>query len=284
MRRRLRAGFAAVAVLIVLAVLVWHHAVARFAVASIIGLTTGYRVDIGEMRLGRNHGAFLGTHISRKGEPVLDATRIDLYYSLRDLLPGSKHRFGLLGVTIDQPQLTIVHHQDRTYNITSPGGGAPATPGRPNEVPLNFTVRVRGGQAQLIDDYTYYKEARLQGLQNINADVSINTATRTKYLVTGAITCAIGVLVGLPALRLSGLYLALTTLMFAGAANIILTAVNFPNGGHGFTGHTSAVDLSGLQPVGRPGIAGGDTAYYRYTIVVCALMFLLIAAHFATKP
>ncbi|MGZ3561231.1 MAG: translocation/assembly module TamB domain-containing protein [Vulcanimicrobiaceae bacterium] len=188
MRRRLRAGFAAVAVLIVLAVLVWHHAVARFAVASIIGLTTGYRVDIGEMRLGRNHGAFLGTHISRKGEPVLDATRIDLYYSLRDLLPGSKHRFGLLGVTIDQPQLTIVHHQDRTYNITSPGGGAPATPGRPNEVPLNFTVRVRGGQAQLIDDYTYYKEARLQGLQNINADVSINTATRTKYLVTGAIT------------------------------------------------------------------------------------------------
>jgi branched-chain amino acid transport system permease protein len=92
------------------------------------------------------------------------------------------------------------------------------------------------------------------------------------------------VLIGLPALRLSGLYLALITLMAAGAVNVVLTTINFPNGGHGFTGHTSTPDLSGLEPVGRPGIAGGDTAYYRYTIVVCALMFLLIAAHFASKP
>ncbi len=120
------------------------------------------------------------------------------------------------------------------------------------------------------------------------------TATRISYatgmpfplllLVTGAITCGVGVLIGLPALRLSGLYLALITLMAAGAVNVVLTTINFPNGGHGFTGHTSAVDLSGLQPVSRPGIAGGDTAYYRYTIVVCALMFLLMAVHFATKP
>ena len=120
------------------------------------------------------------------------------------------------------------------------------------------------------------------------------TATRISYaadlpfpillLVTGAITCGVGVLIGLPALRLSGLYLALITLMAAGAVNVVLTTINFPNGGHGFTGRTSTPDLSGLQPVGRPGIAEGDTAYYRYTIVVCALMFLLIAAHFASKP
>jgi branched-chain amino acid transport system permease protein len=120
------------------------------------------------------------------------------------------------------------------------------------------------------------------------------TATRISYatnlpfpillLVTGAITCVVGVLIGLPALRLSGLYLALITLMAAGAVNVVLTTINFPNGGHGFMGHTAAVNLSGLEPVGRPDIAGGDTAYYRYTIIVCALMFLLIAAHFATKP
>jgi branched-chain amino acid transport system permease protein len=120
------------------------------------------------------------------------------------------------------------------------------------------------------------------------------TATRISFaaglpfpvllLVTGAITCAVGVLIGLPALRLSGLYLALITLMAAGAVNVVLTTINFPNGGHGFTGRTSTPDLSGLKPVSRPGLAVGDTAYYRYTIVVCALMFLLIAAHFATKP
>ena len=120
------------------------------------------------------------------------------------------------------------------------------------------------------------------------------TATRISYaaglpfpvllLVTGAITCVVGVLIGLPALRLSGLYLALITLMAAGAVNVVLTTINFPNGGQGFTGHTATPDLSGLKPVSRPGIAVGDTAYYRYTIVVCALMFLLIAVHFATKP
>ena len=103
-------------------------------------------------------------------------------------------------------------------------------------------------------------------------------------LVTGVITCAVGVLIGLPALRLSGLYLALITLMAAGAVNVVLTTINFPNGGGGFTGRTSTPDLSGLEPVGRPGIAEGDTAYYRYTSIVCALMFLLVALHFASKP
>ena len=57
-------------------------------------------------------------------------------------------------------------------------------------------------------------------------------------LVTGAITCVIGVLIGLPALRLSGLYLALITLMAAGAVNVALAVIQFPNGGGGFTGRT----------------------------------------------
>jgi branched-chain amino acid transport system permease protein len=103
-------------------------------------------------------------------------------------------------------------------------------------------------------------------------------------LVVGGITMVIGVLVGLPALRLSGLYLALITLMFAGAATVILSVIDFPNGGGGFTGHTSTPDLSGLPPVRRPSMAEGDTAFYRYTVVVCALLFLLALAHVATKP
>jgi branched-chain amino acid transport system permease protein len=120
------------------------------------------------------------------------------------------------------------------------------------------------------------------------------TATRLSFatdipfplliVITGAITCAIGVLIGLPALRLSGLYLALITLMAAGAVNVVLTTINFPNGGGGFTGRTDAPNLSGLAPVTRPAGGGGDVAYYRYTVIVCALMFLLAAIHFASKP
>ena len=103
-------------------------------------------------------------------------------------------------------------------------------------------------------------------------------------LVTGAITCVVGVLIGLPALRLSGLYLALITLMAAGAVTIVFKAIDFPNGGGGFTGRTALVDLSGLEPVRRPALAVGDTAYYRYAVVVSALMFLLALVHTASKP
>jgi branched-chain amino acid transport system permease protein len=103
-------------------------------------------------------------------------------------------------------------------------------------------------------------------------------------IAVGAITMAIGTLVGLPALRLSGLYLALITLMFAGATTVVLAAIDFPNGGGGFSGRTEAVDLSSLHSVRRPAVATSETAYYRYVVVVCALMFVLALIHVASKP
>ena len=103
-------------------------------------------------------------------------------------------------------------------------------------------------------------------------------------LIVGGIVCVIGVIVGLPALRLSGLYLALITLMFAGAVTVVLGATQFPNGGHGFLGYTSTSSLAGLQPVRRPAVASSDVAYYRYVVIVAAIMFLLALVHVAGKP
>jgi len=103
-------------------------------------------------------------------------------------------------------------------------------------------------------------------------------------LVDGAIVMTIGVLVGLTAIRLSGLYLALITLMFAAATTVVLSVIDFPNGGGGFTGHTSSPDLSGLANVRRPKMAVGDTAYYRYVVIVAAILFVVALLHVATKP
>jgi branched-chain amino acid transport system permease protein len=100
-------------------------------------------------------------------------------------------------------------------------------------------------------------------------------------LLAGLFTAVIGTLVGLPALRLSGLHLALITLMFAGMVTIVLPTVNFPNGGGGFLGHTEA--SSGSIAVRRPGIAEGDSAYFRYTVIVAAIMFLVALAHVGSK-
>jgi len=95
-------------------------------------------------------------------------------------------------------------------------------------------------------------------------------------LVAGVATGLLGVIIGLPALRLSGLYLALVTLMAAGAITLLLINVKFPNGGPGFWGFDTR-SASGFNVVPRPGIAKGDVAYFRYTVVVAALMFLIAA-------
>ncbi len=85
----------------------------------------------------------------------------------------------------------------------------------------------------------------------------------------------IGVLVGLTAIRLSGLYLALITLMFAAATTVVLSVIDFPNGGGGFTGHTSTPGP--VRARERPAAERwrwADTAYYRYVVVVAAIMFV----------
>jgi branched-chain amino acid transport system permease protein len=98
----------------------------------------------------------------------------------------------------------------------------------------------------------------------------------------GLVTMVIGTLIGLPAIRLRGLYLALITLMFAGAITVVLATVNFPNGGGGFTGYNGG--LMHIPPIRRPSIAGTDAAYYRYAVVVAVLMFILVYLHLRTRP
>jgi branched-chain amino acid transport system permease protein len=101
-------------------------------------------------------------------------------------------------------------------------------------------------------------------------------------LGAGLITMVLGTLVGLPALRMSGLYLALITLMLAGAITVALSNINFPNGGNGFTGYDgSSVHI---PPIRRPAIATTDPAFFRYSMIVAILMFLLVLAHIRGRP
>jgi branched-chain amino acid transport system permease protein len=100
-------------------------------------------------------------------------------------------------------------------------------------------------------------------------------------LLTGVITAAFGTLLGLPALRLGGLHLALITLMFAGLVAIVVPTTNFPNGGSGVLGHTES--SSGGLVIRRPGIAESDGAYFRYTVIVAAIMFVVALLHVGSK-
>jgi branched-chain amino acid transport system permease protein len=101
-------------------------------------------------------------------------------------------------------------------------------------------------------------------------------------LEAGLITMVAGTAIGLPALRLRGLYLALITLMLAGAITVVLATVNFPNGGHGFLGYNGS--QVHIPPIRRPSIAASDPAYFRYSVIVAIVMFLLVLAHTTTRP
>ena len=100
-------------------------------------------------------------------------------------------------------------------------------------------------------------------------------------LVAGVVTGVIGTLIGLPALRLSGLYLALITLMAAAAITVLLKVEQFPNGGGGFWGVKQG---SPISQISRPSIALGDTAFYRYCVCVAIVMFLIAFWHVKAKP
>jgi branched-chain amino acid transport system permease protein len=100
-------------------------------------------------------------------------------------------------------------------------------------------------------------------------------------LLAGLFTGLVGVLIGLPALRLEGLYLALITLMAAGGLTVLLRISQFPNGGEGFFGRSAAGGSTSRLP--RPSIATSDTAYYRYTVVIAAIIFLVALWHVRSK-
>lgn len=91
----------------------------------------------------------------------------------------------------------------------------------------------------------------------------------------------IGVLWGLPAIRMRGLYLALATLMLAGTFQVIITSWSFPNGGTnllGYMGDKPRIDMR------RPWFAAGDAGYFVYVAAILALGLVLLEWHRRSRP
>ena len=101
-------------------------------------------------------------------------------------------------------------------------------------------------------------------------------------LIFGALMAGVvGLVVGLPALRMRGLYLALLTLMVASAVQVVLNVVGFPDGGTGWLGRV----VNGQRAlIERPWLAQSDAAYFRYVMVWLAAGMALIEWQRATLP
>ena len=100
-------------------------------------------------------------------------------------------------------------------------------------------------------------------------------------LAGGVVAAVFGVLFGLPALRMRGLYFALVTLMIAGAFQVVINAFGFPDGGHGFFG---VVTEGARHYMARPPTALSDAAYFRYSLIAVAVGFALVMWHQRSRP
>jgi branched-chain amino acid transport system permease protein len=117
------------------------------------------------------------------------------------------------------------------------------------------------------------------------AMLRLHFATELPFLVclllAGLATAVVAVILGLPALRLRGLYLALVTLMIAAGFDVAFNAAGFPNGGSGFLGYQDSGELLRMD---RPGFAETDSAYFRLVLITGAVLFVLATVHLATRP
>ncbi len=187
---RKRAVLVVVAVLLVLAAVLFarRQEVMAALLPRAMSLATGYDVSIGDQHIGKSHATFMHVHVSRNGEPVLDAAQVEVSYALRDLLPGSSHRFGVNAIYIDHPTLTLVRHKDGSYNIAFPEAQAPeiTAPHRPNRVPIAMRITIRDGSGVVRAPYTVDPNSRTLEVTGINLDANVNSAARTHYVLRGA--------------------------------------------------------------------------------------------------
>jgi branched-chain amino acid transport system permease protein len=125
-------------------------------------------------------------------------------------------------------------------------------------------------------------------LLGVGAWVSLRLSLHDPHLpvaanifVGGVVAAAVGTVIGLPALRLRGLYLALVTLMSAGAFFVVINGMGFPEGGSGFTGRGGG---GAIRNAPRPSFAESDSAFFRFALVVVVLGFALVLVQLRTSP
>ncbi len=182
MRRIVVFGGSAVLALAVLAAAVGFHDALAGAVLRAVASGAGYNLRFDRLQVGLTAATALGTSVTnRAGEPVFEAGRIDVQYSIRNVLPGSgRRRFGISALDIQRPTATLIHHADGTYNVTLPANSAAA---KPDTTPIDLRVRIRDGSVVLLDRFIVPGHERRQRIVGLAADAVLAPHAHSFYNV-----------------------------------------------------------------------------------------------------
>jgi TamB, inner membrane protein subunit of TAM complex len=185
-RKRFAIGLLAAAVVVGL-MAASRHELLRFAIRTAAAFV-GYDVRIAQLQVGRDGATLRELRVERGSQPLLQADRVTIAYSLRDLLPGSRHRFGLTGVEVSGVKLTLSRSGNGAFNIALPGMAAPSAPEpqRVDPVPIRFRLKVRDARIELREPSAYDPSAVDVQINRVGVDASIDTAAITQYRVAGA--------------------------------------------------------------------------------------------------
>ncbi|HTV92554.1 MAG TPA: translocation/assembly module TamB domain-containing protein [Verrucomicrobiae bacterium] len=167
------------------------RALAAWVLPGVLGVAIHGNVTASAVTIGNGQIVIRDLHATKNGDPLFDAAQVRIEYSLRDLLPGSKHRFGLRAVTIDRPLFTLERREDGSYDLAlgfaqSTPGAPPPGPLRVNRVPIAFTIAVHDGGLALREPHALDPQARAIDVRDVQLAGTIDTAARSHYRLSGA--------------------------------------------------------------------------------------------------
>ncbi|MGD0969662.1 MAG: hypothetical protein ABR949_15425, partial [Candidatus Aquilonibacter sp.] len=179
---------AAVALVAVGVLAVGGRALAAWILPGVLGLAIHGNVTASDVDISNTRLILRGVHATKNGDRLLDAAQIRIDYSLRDLLPGSRHRFGLRGITLDHPIITVARRADGSYDLAqgfAKSAAPAAAPLRVNPVPIAFDINVHAGSIALRNPTALDAQSRAIYVHNFELTGTINTADRTHYRLSG---------------------------------------------------------------------------------------------------
>ncbi len=146
----------------------------------------GYNVRYDDLKFTGGHVVIARPDVSSLGgEPVLTARKLDIAYDTRTLGRGP-HFFGISGIVIDRPKLTIIHHRDGSFNVNVPRPKPGAT-SAPFVLPQIHVV-VHDGSVGVLDETRIFRHSRRFALGAVQMDANVDPHALSQFVFSTTLT------------------------------------------------------------------------------------------------